>query len=215
MKNQNACGRIVRRLRLYAGLGQYELGKQVGLGRDAIAKIEGGARCVTDIELLRLTSALRTRPEVLLEVGPSDTLRVTGKATKLKPQISPPLIVLNCHQSLAIQVPEALMHDLMTSPLWGRGSARRPWCFRLRELGAEAGHIGALKILSLPDGDGDIPLVVLGEESLSAEISEAGEVLVGLGEDFLAQDLAGAWRLKDYDHEYSGLRSAILSVRQR
>ncbi len=215
MRNQNVCGRNVRRLRLCSGLGQDELGKQVGLGRDAIAKIEGGARCVTDVELLRFTSALRTRPEVLLGVAPSDTLRRKGLATNRTPPVSPPAIVLTDRHSPPIPVPVTLMHDLMTSPLWGKGSAKRPWRFQLRELGAGDGHIGALKLLSLPDGDGDIPLVVLGEENLSAKISEAGEVLVSLGEDLLSQDLAGAWRLKDLDHEYSGIRSAILSVRMR
>ena len=38
MKKQNACGRNVHSLRFGLGIGQDELGKRVGLRRDAIAK---------------------------------------------------------------------------------------------------------------------------------------------------------------------------------
>jgi len=58
MKSMNSCGDNLARLRKIKRISQHSLGKAVGLGRDAIAKIEGRNRCVTDTELIVLSKVL-------------------------------------------------------------------------------------------------------------------------------------------------------------
>ena len=62
-KSKNVVGPQVRRLRASAGLSQSALAgvcqrRGWDVGRDAIAKIEGGTRWVGDMELLELAKAL-------------------------------------------------------------------------------------------------------------------------------------------------------------
>jgi protein gp37/DNA-binding XRE family transcriptional regulator len=63
---KNCSGPRIRDCRIQLGLSQRELAAKVGLGRDAVAKIESGTRCVTDGELLALSHALSVAPNVLL-----------------------------------------------------------------------------------------------------------------------------------------------------
>lgn len=74
-------------------------------------------------------------------------------------------------------------------------------------------HIGALRILTLPDGEGNVPLVVLGAERLSAEIYANGEVHVDVDDVDLTQDLAGTWQLEGVALAFRGLRAAIEKIR--
>jgi DNA-binding XRE family transcriptional regulator len=66
---QNCSGQLIREHREAAGFTQSRLAKSIGLGRDAVAKIESGARCVTDWELLEFARALQTSPNSLLGLG--------------------------------------------------------------------------------------------------------------------------------------------------
>jgi DNA-binding XRE family transcriptional regulator len=63
-KQKNLVGPQLRRMRVAVGMSQATLAAACqrrgwDVGRDAIAKIEGGTRCVTDIELLELAKAFR------------------------------------------------------------------------------------------------------------------------------------------------------------
>lgn len=66
----NLCGPVVRRLRMQQGISQKQLADKcqllgVDLGRDAIAKIEGGTRIVKDTELVLLAAILGSTPNEL------------------------------------------------------------------------------------------------------------------------------------------------------
>ena len=90
-------------------------------------------------------------------------------------------------------VPEAILADLLNSRVWGKGSSRRPWSHALKEIGARPAHIGALRILTLPDREGNIPLGVDGVD--------------------LSQDLAGTWQLTGGSQVYRGIRHALQVIR--
>jgi len=213
MKNQNACGHNVHRLRFGLGIGQDELGKRVGLGRDAIAKIEGGSRCVTDIELLRLSEALGCSLDTLLGPVAPPEKHHGARTSEVWSKGAMPSITLIFSSGAPESVPEAILADLLNSPVWGKGSSRRPWSHALKKIGAMPAHIGALRILALPDGEGNIPLVVLGAERLSAEIHGDGEVRVDVDGVDLAQDLAGTWLLNGAGLAFRGVRAAIQRIR--
>jgi DNA-binding XRE family transcriptional regulator len=213
MKNQNACGRNVHRLRLGLGIGQDELGKRVDLGRDAIAKIEGGSRCVTDLEALRLAEALECSLDTLLgPVAPPEKSH-GARRSEVWSKDAMPSITLVFLSGDPEPVPKAILADLLNSPVWGKGSSRRPWSHALKKIGAMPAHIGALRILTLPDGEGNIPLVVLGAERLSAEIYEDGEVRVDLDGVYLTHDLSGVWQLDGGSQVYRGIRHALQVIR--
>ncbi len=213
MKNQNACGRNVHRLRFGLGIGQDELGKRVGLGRDAIAKIEGCSRCVTDIELLSLAEALGCSLDTLLGPVAPPEKHHGARRSEVWSKDAMPSIKLIFSSGDPESVPEAILADLLNSRVWGKGSSRRPWSHALKEIGARPAHIGALRILTLPDGEGNIPLVVLGAERLSAEIHGDGEVHVGVDGVDLSQDLAGTWQLTGGSQVYRGIRHALQVIR--
>lgn len=213
MKKQNACGRNVHSLRFGLGIGQDELGKRVGLGRDAIAKIEGCSRCVTDLELLRLAEALGCSLDTLLGPVEPSGKRHGARRSEVWSKDAMPSVTLIFSSGDPESVPEAILADLLNSPVWGKGSSRRPWSHALKEIGARPGHIGALRILTLPDGEGNIPLVVLGAERFSVEIHGDGEVHVGVDGVDLTQDLAGTWQLEGAGLAFRGVRAAIQGIR--
>jgi transcriptional regulator with XRE-family HTH domain/Zn-dependent peptidase ImmA (M78 family) len=64
-------GERLRRTRLIAGMSQAELGKQVGLDRTMVAKIEAGTRRIGALELTQISGALRVPVGYLLEPLPS------------------------------------------------------------------------------------------------------------------------------------------------
>jgi transcriptional regulator with XRE-family HTH domain/Zn-dependent peptidase ImmA (M78 family) len=63
-------GERLRRTRLIAGLSQADLGKQVGLDRTMVAKIEAGTRRIGALELTQISRALRVPVGYLLEPLP-------------------------------------------------------------------------------------------------------------------------------------------------
>jgi transcriptional regulator with XRE-family HTH domain len=66
-----AIGERVRRTRLIAGMSQAELGRQVGLDRTMVAKIEAGTRRIGALELTQISGALSVPIGYLLEPVPS------------------------------------------------------------------------------------------------------------------------------------------------
>ncbi len=69
----NLCGKKVMHYRKARGWSQTELAANLAtadenIGRDAIAKIETGRRCVTDIELVKIAEVLGLKTEGLLPV---------------------------------------------------------------------------------------------------------------------------------------------------
>lgn len=77
-KARNVVGPQVRRFRCNAGLSQPALAAKAQLlgwdvGRDAIAKIEGGTRWVADWELINLARSLDCHP---MELFPEETQRL-------------------------------------------------------------------------------------------------------------------------------------------
>ena len=72
----NACGKRVREYRKARGWSQTDLANQIEavggkIARDAIAKIETGRRCVTDIEVMLISQALVVKTEGLLPSAPT------------------------------------------------------------------------------------------------------------------------------------------------
>jgi transcriptional regulator with XRE-family HTH domain/Zn-dependent peptidase ImmA (M78 family) len=63
-------GERLRRTRLITGMSQAELGKQVGLDRTMVAKIEAGTRRIGALELTQISGALRVPVGYLLEPLP-------------------------------------------------------------------------------------------------------------------------------------------------
>jgi transcriptional regulator with XRE-family HTH domain len=63
-------GERLRRTRLITGKSQAELGKQVGLDRTMVAKIEAGTRRISALELTQISDALRVPIGYLLEPPP-------------------------------------------------------------------------------------------------------------------------------------------------
>ncbi len=79
-KSKNIVGPQVRRLRDAAGLSQSALAgvcqrRGWDVGRDAIAKIEGGTRWVGDMELLELAKALSCSLAELFPVRAQSVIR--------------------------------------------------------------------------------------------------------------------------------------------
>jgi transcriptional regulator with XRE-family HTH domain len=71
-KSKNICGATIRKLRLKAGLTQLELSRKLSdnnikIDRAGIAKIETGARCVLDYELVRFAKALKVGVEKIVK----------------------------------------------------------------------------------------------------------------------------------------------------
>jgi DNA-binding XRE family transcriptional regulator len=69
--SKNISGPMVKRYRDTLGLSQQELAAKAqvagwDIGRDVIAKIETGIRCVDDIELVKLAKLLGVEPQLLL-----------------------------------------------------------------------------------------------------------------------------------------------------
>lgn len=69
---KNISGDAVRRLRTQKGLSQRQLAEKCQLmgwdvSRDIIAKIEGKTRWVSDMELVKLSKALKTNVDSLLK----------------------------------------------------------------------------------------------------------------------------------------------------
>ena len=74
MKNKNITGAAVRMYRERLEMSQGQLAAKAqragwDIARDAVAKIEGGVRCVTDIELMALAGILEVAPSDLLPAG--------------------------------------------------------------------------------------------------------------------------------------------------
>ena len=82
--SQNCCGNRIKAARIELEIDQAELGRRLGLRRDAITKIEIGARCVSDKELLGFSKALHTAPDILLGMGGSEAaiVRMEGPLDK-------------------------------------------------------------------------------------------------------------------------------------
>lgn len=64
-------GERLRRTRLIAGMSQAELGRQVGLDRTMIAKIEAGARRISAVELTQISGTLQIPLGYLLQPLPA------------------------------------------------------------------------------------------------------------------------------------------------
>lgn len=117
-----ALGQRIKAARIARLLTQREAAARAGIGRDALAKYETGARGIGVEDLLRLAAALRTTVAALLGEAPA--------AAPVAPELAPPLDtivrILSERPELTPQVLE-LLELLLERDARASAEGQPPW----------------------------------------------------------------------------------------
>jgi transcriptional regulator with XRE-family HTH domain len=101
-------GRRIREARIAELITQRELAERSGLGRDAIAKYETGARSISVEDLRSIAAALNTTAGVLLGEQQAVAAGLVSNAQSLPAEVQTIVRVLEQHPSLTAHILETI-----------------------------------------------------------------------------------------------------------
>lgn len=177
-----------------------------------MAKIEGSARCLTDIELLRFADALGCQIEDLFPGARSQPATNAPSTSAAQLQLPPiPAISFIYTDDNPVQVPDVLVRALLAESTRGGKkavSARNA----LRGLHATPQQVQSLQALAQIDADGSTAITLLGEEAIEAKIYPDGEIEIEVRGTFIVRTPTGRWMLEGSEKQFRTLRDAIQSA---